>query len=247
MTCEEARVALADRLAGVTTPELDQHLEACAACRAEAGQIEAAWMRLGLLEAPEPSSRVRFRFYDALERQRAKSMPWAYLAAAACLIVGLGIGILLERPSREQQEMAAMRTELSGLRQMMALSLLQNPSAPDRLRGVSFTVAERETSDPEVTRVLIDTLMHDPSTNVRLATVDALEKRVRDEAVRRALLEALDAQQSPLVQLALIRAVSSVRDEPQVRSALQRVASEEKAEPAVRHRAERVLQSKENQ
>ena len=247
MTCEEARLALADRLAGQSTPELDLHLDDCASCRVEAGLIETAWSRLGLLEAPEPSSRVRSRFYDMLEQHRRRALPWAWLAAAACLVVGLGIGFLMGRPSREQQEMAAMRTELTGLRQMMAMSLLENPSAADRLRGVSFTVAERQTGDPEVMGVLLDRLAHDPNTNVRLAVVDALEKHAREHAVHQALFEALESQQSPLVQLALIDVVASLRGDASARDALRHVAANSTADTSVRHRAARVLESMENQ
>jgi hypothetical protein len=247
MTCEQAQLALADRLAGVPQPELDTHLLECAACQAEAASIEAAWVRMGMLETPPPApARMRTRFYDALARER-RPVQWGWVAAAACLVVGLGVGYLAGRPSREQQELAAVRAELAGMRQMVAMNLLQNPSAADRLRGVSYTMTSQQSSDPEVTRVLLDRLSHDPNTNVRLAVVDALEKHARDREVRQGLLAAVDDQRSPLVQLALIDLLSGMRGDRSALDALRRLAATPEADASVRLRATRVLQTLEAQ
>lgn len=243
MNCEQAQLAMADRLAGAAQPELDEHLETCERCRAEAGSIEAAWSRLGLLDSPPPApARMRTRFYDSLARERRPAVRWQWAAAAACLLVGLGAGYLAGRPSREAQELATVRAELAGMRQMVAMSLLQNPSAADRLRGVSYTMTAAPSADPELIQVLLDRLMHDPNTNVRLAVVDALERHARDRAVRQGIVEALDAQRSPLVQLALIDLLSGMRDDRAAQTALQRLAAASDADTSVRQRATRVLQ-----
>ncbi len=61
------------------------------------------------------------------------------------------------------------------MRQLVALSLMQQQNASDRLRGVNYTYRV-EPDDPQVLSALLTTVNHDPSVNVRLAAVDALRK-----------------------------------------------------------------------
>jgi hypothetical protein len=70
------------------------------------------------------------------------------------------------------------------LREMVSLSLMQQQSASDRLKGVSWT-GQLDRPSGEVVAALLDALMHDPNVNVRLATIDALERFASREDVRR--------------------------------------------------------------
>lgn len=89
------------------------------------------------------------------------------------------------------------------MRQLVALSLLQQQSASDRLRGVSWSV-QVEPADNEVLGALMQTLNTDSNVNVRLAAVDALKQFAAKTPVKRGLREALLRQDSPLVQIALV-------------------------------------------
>jgi len=100
-------------------------------------------------------------------------------------------------------DVAALRAEVGDLRQMVSLSLLQQQSASERLKGVSFT-NQIEQPDTEILNQLMDTLMHDSNVNVRLAAVDALKKFGERQMVRKGMLDALASQDAPLVQAALI-------------------------------------------
>ena len=62
------------------------------------------------------------------------------------------------------------------MRQMVALSLMQEQSASERLRGVSWAMP-RAVDDTEVLSALLTTVNQDPNVNVRLAAVDALRIR----------------------------------------------------------------------
>lgn len=161
----------------------------------------------------------------------------AALAAAAVLLLGIGIGRRTAQrvaPAADTQ-MAAMREELREMRQMMSLSLLQQQSATARLQGV---ISTRQIEDPrgEVIAALLDTLMYDPNANVRLATVDALKRFMDRDLVRLGTLAALPRQTSPLVQVALIDFVveSSGVDSAE---ALRRLSEDSTAADAVRTRA----------
>jgi HEAT repeat protein len=72
---------------------------------------------------------------------------------------------------------------------------------------------------------------------VRLAALDALSRHGNQPQVRNGLVETLQTQESPLVQVALIDALVEMRDTAAVRQ-LQRVRQDPNSNPAVRQRAE---------
>jgi len=86
------------------------------------------------------------------------------------------------RPDSHREEVAEMRGELRALRQDVALSMLQQTSASARLQGVSVS-AQVARQDPQVMSALLETLATDPSPNVRLAAVHALNRVAPEEAL----------------------------------------------------------------
>jgi HEAT repeat protein len=160
--------------------------------------------------------------------------------AAALLLVGLAAG-WATRPAvaPPSDELAALRTELRETRQLVALSLLQQQSASDRLRGVSWS-GRLDEPGGEVVNALLDTLLHDPNVNVRLASIDALARFADEQRVRDGAREALQSATSPLVQIALIDFVVGAQDKTSV-DALRRLSADPALNEAVRSRAARGL------
>jgi hypothetical protein len=80
--------------------------------------------------------------------------------------------------------------------------------------------------------------MHDSNVNVRLATIDALERFATREDVRRGTIQAVQQQQqaSPLVQIALIDFMVKTNERESVPT-LQRLAVDPQVNAAVRTRA----------
>ena len=125
------------------------------------------------------------------------------------------------------------------MRQMFTLSLLQQQSASERLRGVTFT-SQIPQPGIEVVSALLDALAGDQNVNVRLASIDALERFSDLDVVRRATLEALPRQTSPLVQITLIdfvAATSGAASAPMLRQ----ISTDEMLDQAVRRRAAQSL------
>jgi hypothetical protein len=156
------------------------------------------------------------------------------------MILGVGIGRQTAPPPAADPQLAMLREELRDMRQMVTLSLLQQQSASERLKGVSFT-AQIEQPGGEVTLALLDTLMHDPNVNVRLATIDALRRFAARENVRLGMIEALARQTSPLVQIALIDYVVETNDRGAA-DTLRRLSNDPMLDQAVRGRATQALQ-----
>ena len=229
----------------------------------EADDLDATWRMLGAIESPAPDSeRMRARLdavIGAIEHfdrgpvsyqtapLRARSSTLQGLAAAAVLVIGVGIGWFAGRGGSASggtrptdgdatQQIAAMRTEMHDLHEMVSLSLMQQQSASERLKGVTWT-GQLDRPSGEVVAALLDALMHDPNVNVRLATIDALERFATRDDVKRSTIQAVEQQQaSPLVQIALIDFMVKTNERESV-PALQRLAMDPQANDAVRGRA----------
>jgi hypothetical protein len=265
MQCTDLGPEMLDYLAG-TLPddrlaEIRAHLAQCQTCRDEVDATAEMWGELGAVPAPRPeSARMRARFDAALQgyidgqaesrvvgmasarRTSVRWQPWIQLSGAAALVViGVGIGRMVPPAPAAQPspEIALLRDELRDTRQMVALSLLQQQSASERLKGVT-TSSQLERPGTEVVSALLDTLKHDPNVNVRLASVDALRRFSGRDTVRRGVVEALPVQESPLVQIAMVDFILEAAG-PDVKSVLQRLAEDMMLNQAVRARAERGL------
>ena len=101
-----------------------------------------------------------------------------------------------------QQQLKMLTQQVREMREMVMLALLENPSASERIRGVSYT-NEISTINKNVLDALLSTLNNDPNSNVRLMTLDALTRYAKVPAVRRGLVQSILQQSSPLVQAAM--------------------------------------------
>jgi len=252
MTCEQAKTRMTD----VGDQELAAHLESCESCRNEVSRIHTLWQSLDLLPLEEPSGKVRERFYEMLGAYRqglasvetGKREPWwmkpvwQMAAAAALLAVGTAIGYGV-REDKTRPEMVQLREEVANMRQLVALSLLQQQSASERLRGVSWSY-QVEPSDKEVLNALVTAVNHDPNVNVRLAAVDALRpftgSPATQVAARNAVIQALPKQSTPIVQVALIDFLAELK-ERNAAPELRRLVSDPDIDTGVRQRAEWAL------
>ena len=83
---------------------------------------------------------------------------------------------------------------------------------------------------------MLRALNHDSNVNVRLSSLDALEKFSGNPEVRKAMVDSIPLQESPLVQIALIDALVHARDNAAVME-LKKLTSDTDLNMAVRQRA----------
>lgn len=264
MKCEQIAELLPDYLQGSLSLDqhrtVEAHLEQCADCSEEV----AVWRKLSLLpmEQPSPMSRVRFeamlQAYQAgcssepggrsAWRKRASSwnfFHWlrsplgAAAWGAALLVVGVFAGLRLAGPKQPQPpspELATMQSELANMKQLVVLSMLQQQSASARLEGVTWSTREQQLN-PQVLSALLHTLRYDPSVDVRLAALDALSRHSAQPQVRSSVVNALQEQQSPLVQVALIDQLVEWHDR-EAKPHLEKLRQSQDLNPAVRQHAD---------
>jgi HEAT repeat protein len=136
-------------------------------------------------------------------------------------------------------EVTELRNELLQMRQMVALSLMQQQSASERLKGVNWSYQLQQPGG-EVLSALLDTLMHDSNVNVRLATVDALRQFGDQPLVRRGVVQAIAREESPMVQVALIDLAVDMREKESI-ATLRQLSQDQELNEAVRDRAQKGL------
>ncbi len=242
---------------------MQSHFSSCAACRAESETLGAIWKKLGAIPEERPSRALRARFEATLEaymqglRQaergpstREKLDKWLvgwwprepvfqFGFALAFLAIGLLVGYSLTRSTEGSGEVARLREEVAHTRQLVALSLLQEQSASERLRGVDWSYRIQQ-PDSQVLGALMRTVDYDQNVNVRLAALDALHPSASNAMVRQGLVQSLRRQTSPLVQIALIDLLVDIRDKDAA-DPLKGLAQEAGLNPEVRARADWAL------
>jgi hypothetical protein len=248
-------------LSGQLTPVeqgfFEAELNASADLRGEVEELRGLWEGLGSLPEEHPSVALRARFYQRLNeinnaRDRSVRGGFAWwkpglsgLVRQATMALALvALGVYVGRGNRSApgsaKDVQQLQSQVQTLRQTVALSLLDRQSATSRLEGISWS-SQVQRPDPQLMAALVRTLNRDPNVNVRLSSLDALEKFIDDATVRKALVDSIPLQDSPLVQIALIDALVHVRDNAAA-SELKRLTGDTGMNTAVRQRAQWGLQ-----
>ncbi len=267
MNCEKTQERFADYLTGDLDDggrrEVQEHLLACAPCREDLENLTVVWAKLGVLPEEQPGGGLRHRFYamleeykDGLEAREKAPRPAGVMAgwrdwftfrrpafaasfSAFLLLFGLGAGWLLNGRRAGGVRNADLSREVQDMRQQVALSLLSQGSATERIQGIGYSAAVENPNDKTLA-ALFDALDNDPNPNVRLAAVDALYLFRNRPGVRESLVKSLAVQNYPLVQVALIDFLVEVR-EARAAEALKSLIERNELTPEVKKRAEQGL------
>src|ERR1017187_8287147 len=196
MTCDQVKEHIADYLAGTLSrpeaEELDEHFARCAACKQETAALSETWEMLGLLEQEQPSAQLRPGFYQSLEPCR-QDLESAAPTPGRRRVFDLGAGQWMGGRGLGRAVLAGLQDEVHHMRQWGTLSLLEQQSASERLRGVDYAYRVDQ-SDTQVLAALLHAVNHDPNVNVRLAAVDALRKFAASPSVKGKLDQSLNKQ-----------------------------------------------------
>lgn len=266
MNCEKFKEMLANDWACTLSAEeqsaFESHAAECSACRDERASLDILWRGLSEIPSEAPSPLMSQRFYAMLEGYRQgleKSEPkpkrnfgsggwlsfWlrpAFQLGMGAILVVLGFmaGYWIRYTRGGLEEISDLRAEVHETRQMLAVSLLRQSSASDRLKGVSWST-QVSSPDPDFLTTLNHTLNNDPNVNVRLAAMDALAHFAGYPQVRQDLVRSLPEQDSPMVQIMLIDLLVQLHERQSV-EILKRIVDDSNQNPEVRERAKWGLQ-----
>lgn len=222
---------------------INRHLAECVSCQEEFAADKQIWDGMAKIRIPEPKEAMRTNFYTMLdefkEAEKAAArfsfqsmmesirefvLPqWTVQVGFSLLLVGLG-WVIGNRTSRSkvdatayQQRIETLASQVQDMKSTMMLSLLENPSATERLRAVGYT-SEITKADDRVLEALFATLNNDPNVNVRLVTLEALTQYAGDASVREGLVKSLALQDSPMVQVALADVMVKLQEKRSVKA-----------------------------
>jgi predicted anti-sigma-YlaC factor YlaD len=222
---------------------INRHLAECVSCQEEFAADKQIWDGMAKIRIPEPKEAMRTNFYTMLdefkEAEKAAArfsfqsmmesirefvLPqWTVQVGFSLLLVGLG-WVIGNRTSRSkvdatayQQRIETLASQVQDMKSTMMLSLLENPSATERLRAVGYT-SEITKADDRVLEALFATLNNDPNVNVRLVTLEALTQYAGDASVREGLVKSLALQESPMVQVALADVMVKLQEKRSVKA-----------------------------
>lgn len=159
-----------------------------------------------------PSQRMEARYEQWLDQAQVNTKPriltlqsWYKIAAAALVLILAGIGgMIIHTVYVQRQELARVQFELEQTKQLVMAQLSNTQSASQRISAI-YATDELVAPDQEILQLLIKTMDEDPSSNVRMVSLDALSKYYSIPEVRTALIQSMKFQKDPVVQIALIQ------------------------------------------
>ncbi len=237
MNCKQLEKHIPDFLSGdidnQTLQEFNDHVSTCSTCEQDVESLEHIWLKLRDIPDSLPSPQLRHRFFamvDAYKAGQVDTNPGSTnilkmhaqgkvynLLKAVAIVVFMVIGTfgsyqLYKSNDLKNDELVQMRDEVRGLNRLVLLTMMNETSASQRLKGIRYA-SKLEKADDEVIDTLFDTIENDTNMNVKLASIEAFQNFAEDEDVRSHLLTLLIKESSPAIQIALIDLLVAVKAE----------------------------------
>jgi len=220
-----------------------EHLGGCAECRASLRELRDAGRELDAQPMSDMSelaweralrAATASRVAPAIDRRSWRASAPVVAGLVAAVLVVAAVLALSVAGARQEREVERLRAELRETRSLAVVAMLREPESAQRLRGVALG-GPLLGDDPRVAAAFVTVLRSDPSPNVRLAVLDAVDGAPRHAQLTAEILRALPAEPQPAVRLAMIELVAELGD-PGLRDALNALAKGD-PDPSVRARA----------
>lgn len=143
------------------------------------------------------------------------------------------------RFAKLEKQITDQQNQMNEVNQLALAALLQQKSTSERIQNVLATLDQKSPNE-KVLSDLVLAMQIDPSVNVRLSAVEAVTPHAGDKIVRAGLLTALPRESAPLVQVAMIELLATIR-ETEATPLLERLSRDETADKDVRESARRGL------
>jgi len=261
MECKNIQNLLIDFIEGNIQADIkvqmEEHLMACGKCRTEHKQLVMLLNDLQQLGDEQPGEMLKTDFYTMLEEEKenisTSGKPKAkgtliklnqnfmkYAAGALILFtVGFFSGTRLQLINKQNNQIAALQSQVWQLQQSASLASLIQPTASQRLNAV-YTISEQSTQDEKMVNILINTLRNDENTNVRMAAAQALAQYKGNDEVHTAFVEVLGNETDAAMQITLINLLTRFREE-KAKKAFEKILNDNSSLPVVKQQAEQGL------
>ncbi|WP_299243690.1 HEAT repeat domain-containing protein [uncultured Aquimarina sp.] len=246
MNCNQIQEQLIEYLDGSVDQNTHQviaaHLITCTSCQESLEELQLIFDGIANDTEELPDASMKVNFKEMLQKEKEilsdskivslrknSKNSWKtvlQIAATIALIVSAYLYGKQENNASFSQEMAILEKEKVQLKQEVTISLIENESASKRLQAVNYAEAFEKPGN-EILKALINKMFYDDHINVRLAAAEALTKFSDSEMVRKALINALETEQDPGMQIELIQILVSIQEKRAVPSMEKLLQNEE--------------------
>ncbi|GAA4273576.1 HEAT repeat domain-containing protein [Aquimarina gracilis] len=246
MNCQQIEDHLIDYLDQNLDQEAHQkieaHLKDCKNCSKALQKLQEVFDAIDTDPIELPRADMKLDFEQMLEKEKAllntpkvvslekrSRNSWkTALQIAATITLVVTAYFLGKNQNNESfsKEIAVLEKEKIEMKQTMTISLIENESASKRLQAVNYA-EEFEKPGNDILKALVNKMRYDDHINVRLAAAEALAKFSDSEMVRKALIDVLDKEQDPSMQIELIQILVSIQEKRAVPS-MEKLLQEEK-------------------
>lgn len=232
MKCIEIEAKIIEYLDAQLSEEevrkFENHIGQCANCSKELAESKILFTTMKAILPVKPSKGHSHSFEEMLEREKQilnesnisklKSPFWkpAFQIAASILLLLTGYlygeyrGI-----NGAQTQITQLMEQSQELKTEMTLAMLDNRSASKRIQAVSYS-EEINMPDNKVLEAIIGRLHKDGNVNVRLAAAETLSRFQKNLLVKDAFIKALETEENPDVQIAVIQFLTYVKEKRSV-------------------------------
>lgn len=175
-----------------------------------------------------PSERLSTNFKEMLQEEKQNQvqtvslttrnkgwMPFLRIAASIILLVGIFFMGRYSGKQELQDNLVVAEQEALAYKEATLISLLGNESASKRIQGVQL-VNEFEKPDKDIVAALGEKMLGDENTNVRLSAMEALSNFSYSEQVKAIFIQALETEENPSIQVALIEILGQLQEKKAV-------------------------------
>lgn len=247
MNCKDIQNQLIDyldhNLDQETHQNIEAHLKNCKQCKTALQELQTVFEAIQHTSSQAlPDKSLQLNFEEMLRKEKETlndpkivslhpktKSSWKTVLQIAATIALVFSGYFygkLENTASLSEEMAVLEKEKYQMKQTMTISLIENESASKRLQAVNYA-EEFEKPGNDILNALINKMHYDDHSNVRLAAAEALAKFSDSEMVRKALINALDIEQDPGIQIELIQILVSIQEKRAVPSMEKLLQNEE--------------------
>ena len=199
--------------------------------------LKETWQDMDAINTPTPSGKMDERFYDRLseegeiaantnnkklsslrifiERMLQPQLAYATLILCAGLVLGYFLRPINNLEPIKNTVVKVSEPNTEGVRQQLVLTLLEQPSANQRLKGINEANKIQKT-DETVISALLKTLNNDTNVNVRLAAIESLTNYIDHPTVRQGLVQSIVKQDSPMVQVMLANLMVALQEKESI-------------------------------
>lgn len=221
-------------------------------------ELARTWKMINVLDTPEPSSKMDEAFFEMLSgevEKMNKKNGWETLMeglmmvfkpqlAYGILLLGIGLGVgyyMNSSDNTNSTQNIVSNQETEDVRQKLVLTLLEQPSANQRLQGVS-EANKFEDVDEMVIKALLQTLNNDSNVNVRLAAIESLTNYVDKPLVRQGLVKSIPNQESPILQITLANLMVALQEKASIEP-FKQLLKEKQLDTTVQKKIENSIES----